>query len=216
MRSPTVTTMRFQPTMVPRPSAMATHTFTQSGIKRVPACRPSEYFFSLAVSAAENFAPSFGASRIASPVRYISLRRFEEAAAGTRAMDDVRGKQSERCEHGRTIDRFVPQGVADQLARCLDRSRRRSLCMRIKNALGSEGGLHEGRGLRIFHRAVERVGRRRRADKDEHDEAHAFLAIIVAMREGHARAGEDQKSADPPRWRRVGLGLLIELRQADK
>ena len=37
MRSPTVTTMRFQPTIVPRPSAMATQTFTQSGMNRVPA-----------------------------------------------------------------------------------------------------------------------------------------------------------------------------------
>src|ERR1700760_4224564 len=31
--SPTVTAIRFQPTMVPRPSAMATHTFTHSGMK---------------------------------------------------------------------------------------------------------------------------------------------------------------------------------------
>jgi hypothetical protein len=33
--SPTVTTMRFQPIMVPRPSAIATATFTQVGMNLV-------------------------------------------------------------------------------------------------------------------------------------------------------------------------------------
>jgi hypothetical protein len=32
MRSPTVTTMRFQPTIVPSPKASATATFTQAGM----------------------------------------------------------------------------------------------------------------------------------------------------------------------------------------
>ena len=38
--SPTVTTMRFQPTIVPRPSASATATLTQSGMNFVT---PSSY-----------------------------------------------------------------------------------------------------------------------------------------------------------------------------
>jgi hypothetical protein len=36
MRSPTVTTMRFHPTIVPSPSARATVILTQVGMKRVP------------------------------------------------------------------------------------------------------------------------------------------------------------------------------------
>jgi hypothetical protein len=39
--SPTVTTMRFQPTMVPSPSAMATAIFTQPGMNLVaPSSEP--------------------------------------------------------------------------------------------------------------------------------------------------------------------------------
>ena len=34
--SPTVTTIRFHPTIVPSPSAIATAILTQSGMKRVP------------------------------------------------------------------------------------------------------------------------------------------------------------------------------------
>ncbi len=82
--SPTVTTMRFQPTMVPRPSAMATLTFTQVGMKRVPFSSPPWKLFRTAASGLERPAvlllPS---SRVASPTRYMSLRRFGVAKAGT-------------------------------------------------------------------------------------------------------------------------------------
>jgi hypothetical protein len=69
----------------------------------------------------------------------------------------------------------------------------------------------ERRHLRGGHGPVERVGDGHRTDQDQHDQAHALLAIIRAVREGHPAAGEDQDAADPPRRRRTGLGLLVQL-----
>jgi hypothetical protein len=63
--------------------------------------------------------------------------------------------------------------------------------------------------------AVERVGGRHRTDQDQHDQAHALLAIVGAMGIADAGAGEDQEAADPP-WRRlIALRLGIERRDAD-
>ena len=87
MRSPTVTTMRFQPIIVPSPRAMATETLTQVGIKRVPASKLRRYSLRTAISCGSNLASASGSKRIASEARYISLRRFCVAAAGTRRID---------------------------------------------------------------------------------------------------------------------------------
>ena len=48
-----------------------------------------------------------------------------------------------------------------------------------------------------MHRAVERIGRRHRADQDQHDQPHALLTVIRAMEEADAGAGQDQQAADP-------------------
>ncbi len=69
----------------------------------------------------------------------------------------------------------------------------------------------ELRHLVVRHGAVERVGRRHRADQDQHDQAHALLAVIRAMGEADTGAGEDQQAADPERRRLVALRRLIEL-----
>ena len=54
--------------------------------------------------------------------------------------------------------------------------------------------------------AVEGVGGRNGAYEDEHDEAHALLTVVRAVREAHAGAGEHQQAADPERRRLVALG----------
>jgi hypothetical protein len=41
---------------------------------------------------------------------------------------------------------------------------------------------------------VERVGGGDGADEDEHDEAHALLAVVGAVEEADAGAGEDQQA----------------------
>ena len=53
---------------------------------------------------------------------------------------------------------------------------------------------------------VEGVGRGHGADEDEHDETHALLAVIRAVTEADAGAGEDQQAADPERRGRVAFG----------
>ena len=58
--------------------------------------------------------------------------------------------------------------------------------------------------------AVERVGRRHGADQDQHDQAHALLAVVRAVGEAHAGAGQDQHAADPDRRRLVALGRGIQ------
>ena len=61
-------------------------------------------------------------------------------------------------------------------------------------------------------REVERVGRRHDADQDQHDQAHALLAVVRAVGEAHAGAGQDQQAADPERRRRLAFGRLVERR----
>ena len=51
----------------------------------------------------------------------------------------------------------------------------------------------------LVHGPIQRVSRGHRADQDQHDEAHAFLPVIRAVREAHAGAGQYQQSPDPGR-----------------
>ena len=79
---------------------------------------------------------------------------------------------------------------------------------------GVRGG-DELSGVAFGRRAVQRVGGRRDADQDQHDEAHALLAVVGAVEERDQRAGEDQQAADPGRWRLVGGRGGVKLRHAD-
>ena len=63
--------------------------------------------------------------------------------------------------------------------------------------------LDEGLDLARGHRAVQRIGGRHGADQDQHDQAHALLAVVRAVEEADQRAGEDQDAADPQRRRLV-------------
>ncbi len=71
------------------------------------------------------------------------------------------------------------------------------------------------RGAGFARRAIQRIGRRHDADQDQHDEAHALLAVVGAVKERHQRAGEDQEAADPPGRRGVRLRRLIEFGRPD-
>ncbi len=69
----------------------------------------------------------------------------------------------------------------------------------------------ELRDLALGHRTVERVSRGHDADQDQHDQAHALLAVIGAVCEAHAGAGQDQQAADPQRRRLVAFRRLVEV-----
>ena len=76
--------MRFHPTIVPSPSAIATATLTQSGMNLVAASvsflYASSTFQSLALIAG---APDFFMRRSASPTRNMSLRKLWSLSPGT-------------------------------------------------------------------------------------------------------------------------------------
>ena len=55
---------------------------------------------------------------------------------------------------------------------------------------------------------VERIGGGHRANQDEHDEAHAFLAVIGAVGEADAGASQDQQRANPDGGGSVPSGAL--------
>ena len=57
---------------------------------------------------------------------------------------------------------------------------------------------------------VEGVGGGDGADEDEHDEAHALLAVVGAVEEADAGAGEDEQGADVEGRRGGAFGSLVE------
>src|SRR5262249_18814224 len=81
--SPTVTTIRFQPTIVPRPSAIATAIFTQVGMNFVALSRAPLYALRFAISSIfSSLSMSFIKLRRASDARYMSLRVLPTASGG--------------------------------------------------------------------------------------------------------------------------------------
>ena len=76
--------------------------------------------------------------------------------------------------------------------------------------LGDFGDGGELQSLIGWHGAVQRIGHWQRADQNQHDQAHAFLAIVGTVGKRHAGAGHDQHAANPPRWRRVAFRRLVQ------
>ena len=74
--------------------------------------------------------------------------------------------------------------------------------------LGGDG--YEGLYFLGAHGVVERVGGGDGADEDEHDEAHAFLAVVGTVGVGDAAAGEDKEAADVEGWRGGAFRGLVE------
>ncbi len=66
---------------------------------------------------------------------------------------------------------------------------------------------HEPGHLSLVHGAVQRVRRRHRADENQHDEAHALLPVVGAVRKTHSGAGQHQQCANQQGRRRVAFGF---------
>jgi hypothetical protein len=77
---------------------------------------------------------------------------------------------------------------------------------------GGDKALH----LRRADGVVEGIGRGNGADEDEHDEAHALLAVVGTVEEADAGAGEHHEGANGPRRRLLSFGRLIEGGVADE
>ena len=120
---------------------------------------------------------------------------------------DVARQLAERRHDGR-VDWCVRKIVADDAARARA-TVRRAVCR--DRASARVGRCREERlDGAVRHRAVERVGGRHHADQDQHDQPHAFLAVVRAVREADARARQDQDAANPQRRRRGALRLAVE------
>jgi len=86
------------------------------------------------------------------------------------------------------------------------------VAQRVRNLLGDGNEVEELIGA---DGVVEGVGCGHSADQDEHDETHALLSVVRAVREADTAAGADEKTADPEGWRLVVFGGLIKLRVGD-
>ena len=68
--------------------------------------------------------------------------------------------------------------------------------------------------LRCPHVECKRRGHD--ADQHEHDQAHPLLAVVRSVGETHPRAGADQEGTNPPGWRLVTVGWLVEFLGRDQ
>ena len=78
------------------------------------------------------------------------------------------------------------------------------------------GGLEECRRLRDAGAWIQRVGGRKNADENEHDETHAFLSVVGTVEEADAGARQNEEPANPRGRRLVLFGGGIELRAPDE
>ena len=72
--------------------------------------------------------------------------------------------------------------------------RRRPPPAAVERLRGVHRAVEERLNVAVRHGAVQRIGRRHDADQDQHDQAHALLAVVRAVREADAGAGEDQQA----------------------
>ena len=167
-----------------------------------------------------SFSLSFIRNRIASEVRYMSLRVLPTASAGTLSSEPyfcylVADVLHQHCERriGAFADRVLGDILGHRRARIADDA--------VPGALGGNHrrgggrGLLELRHLRFRQRAVQRISRRHGADQDQHDQAHALLTVVRTVREADTGAGQDQEAANPQRRRLVAFRRGVQRRIAD-
>ena len=116
-------------------------------------------------------------------------------------LDHLAGSQ-----HGVLVELFGADVVGEVGAGVADDGVGRDVV--VEDLLGLLGDGGEGLDLAEADRVVEGVGGGHGADQDEHDQAHALLAVVGAVTEADAGAGEDEQGANPERRR---LGALRRL-----
>ncbi|MNN18098.1 hypothetical protein D3C81_1313030 [compost metagenome] len=108
-------------------------------------------------------------------------------------------------------------GVGDEQGQHLARVCRHWLRVTAHQRLACYlGNSRELQRLFAGHGLVQRVRHRQRADQNQHDQPHAFLAIVGAVGKGHPGAGQDQHTTDPPGWRRLAFRCLVQLFALDQ
>ena len=141
-----------------------------------------------------------------------------ELVEGRRVPNDLRDRSilvRESNESGLRRLRAVFQEIGARRLRVLRGNRGARTGLGIKNRLhgfiiGDEPCHAGGR-----HRGIDRVDARQDSDQDQHDEAHAFLAVVGSVREADAGTGEHEQQPDPPDRRLRPFGRFVELLLAD-
>src|ERR1700727_2754565 len=82
--------------------------------------------------------------------------------------------------------------------------------MRLEYILRSLHRLQEGGRGAFGHRSIECVSGWRHADQDKHDQAHALLSVVAAVKERYTGAGENEESADRPWWRLLAFRRRVQ------
>ena len=224
--SPTVTTMRFQPIMVPRPSASATATFTQTGMNLVSLsmwlfsaaadfCSAGSVEFLLLVQLFRAL-PKSGTDRCAEccagpgqfrqrlvlPVRSSEIsRHLVPIAAKVRSFHFAR-----RFQIGRQLvggDLISGHGDAGRMPVHLEGD-------------GLRGPRPAPRSDAWLVLMIHGVSGRQDADQDQHDQSHALLAVVRAVPEADAGAGQHQQAANPQRRRFVLFRGLVQFLALDQ
>ena len=88
--------------------------------------------------------------------------------------------------------------------------------MAVENVAGLFRGGNEGLNFQGADSMVQRIGRGNCADEDEHDQAHALLAIVRTVKEADTGTGKNKQSPDGPRWRRVAFRSFVKRRILDE
>ena len=118
--------------------------------------------------------------------------------------------QAAQRQHGVGSEFLGAHVSGDVLVWIADHGARRHIFVERIGRLLRDG--HELRRLLRRDGMVQGVGRGHGADEDQHDQAHALLPVVGAVRETDARAGKDQQSANPGRRRSVAFRRFVEPR----
>lgn len=153
LRSPTVMTMRFQSIKVPSPTAIATETLTQSGMKRVLVSSLAQYSFRLVVSSALNFAPAAAGGGLRpkpSTCRYACFAWPLDPLDRTVVVNPIGDFAGERCYCGvcvRVVQLAGLERGTDPLPDLLRTNLRRALGAGAENRLRRPARLYESPGV---------------------------------------------------------------------
>src|SRR5580698_8080868 len=117
-------------------------------------------------------------------------------------------------EHGVGRELFGANVIGYFFARVANDGGRRDVMIQHVRSLGGDGD--EILRLLIGDGVIDGVRGGYRADEDEHDEAHAFLAVIGTVEEADSRAGDHEQDANPEGRRFVALRRLIQCLVGDQ
>ena len=182
---------------------METAILTQSGMYFVASSRKFRNSASAAFSAALKLpSPVLATSLSASPARYMSLRTFWTACAGTASNDPYSRTWRAMSALSAAIAGIVSGEDHSALAKIVADNfawvGRRSHAVAVLRQGPLGVGRHDLKAVDLarIHGAVQRIGGGGDPDQHQHDQAHALLSVVGTVRKAHTGAGENENGAN--------------------